>query len=342
MYSYGTTGTLNPHGHRVGMPRKKATKEDKKLCYFFASTIRVDNLEYPDHHDIKKLFLTGFKHYQVKNYVFQLENGDQEGNKHYQCYLHVGTRTRSQTLWRLYNSLTANDDRYLGGHFAPCSRAGINALKDYVMKEDTRIAGPWGLKQVYTGKDVAIVGSSPLPWQITLNKIMESEPDDRTITWITNSSGNVGKSSFVKYHCFKSSKSTRSLFCRVPFGTATQIKTFIYKFGASRTFFIDVPRTLGTKSEHFSDLMSALEDLKNGFISTPMYGKCQELYFDPPHVICFSNGPPPREMMSNDRWAVWHITSKTDTFCSKCNAGDCYNAGKPKTMLKKHYPRAFR
>lgn len=313
-------------------------KPKQRPCVFvLAITSRVHDSETPSGLDFKSLITRACSPYEVRDYVFQLEAGTKNGHKHFQGYIKLGKKTRASTVKNRFLSLTSKNDSYLGFHVAPASTAGKDALRSYCLKDDTRLAGPWGFRKIYTGTDVSCVSSSPFPWQRQLSALIASKPDSRTIMWITNSGGNVGKSAFTKHHAFSSPKTV----ALIPLGTAAQIKTACIAIGPRKTYFVDFPRSLGTGSERISEIFSAIESIKNGWVTSPMYGKYQSLFFDPPHVICFSNDDPPMELLSADRWHVAHLTSKTDTLCSKCQSGTCPHAGHPMRALRKRFPLAF-
>jgi hypothetical protein len=60
-----------------------------------------------------------------------------------------------------------------------------------------------------------------------------------------------------------------------------------------------------------NDLISTIEDTKNGHLTASMYGKNAQLFMNPPHIICFSNAQCPVELMSGDRWILYEIDSKS-------------------------------
>lgn len=229
-----------------------------------------------------------------KDWIFQLE--DTCGNLHYQGYISTKERIRSKQLGVELN------EKFRGIRFCECSCEGRAALKRYVMKDDSRVKGPWGKRPVYLGRDLECM-STPLPWQQEVLDIIEKPPDDRTIYWIVNFAGCAGKSKLCKYLRVKEKA------CRIPPGTATQIKTSVVQKGAHRCYFFDDPRVSGT-FEKDGDLFSAIEDVKNGYVESAMYGKNLELLMEPPHVICFSNKFPKMCHASRDRWKILKLESK--------------------------------
>ena len=69
---------------------------------------------------------------------------------------------------------------------------------------------------------------------------------------------------------------------------------------------VDLPRVRGS-DERQHELFSALEEIKNGWVESPMYGKAAELLMEPPHIWIFSNELPNISMCSLDRWHIWHL-----------------------------------
>ncbi len=169
---------------------------------------------------------------------------------------------------------------------------------DYCMKSDSRVAGPWSDVPIYMGSDLM---KQPRPWQQSILDSVKAEPDDRTINWVYEPRGNVGKSKLVKYMEYN------KLAEEIPQGTATQIKTYVIAVGPARCYLVDIPRSVG-KDEREVNLFSALESVKNGSVKSAMYGKVQRLFMNPPHVWCFANHKPSYELVSRDRWKVWTIT----------------------------------
>jgi hypothetical protein len=138
------------------------------------------------------------------------------------------------------------------------------------------------------------------PWQRQILSLVAKEPNDRQIYWIHNARGNVGKSKLMKYLCCK------GLAKRVPGGNSQQLRTVMVQKGASRCYVVDLPRARG-RDDRLSDLFSALEELKNGWVESSMYGKEATLFMEPPHVIVMSNDPPDLRLASADRWRVYHV-----------------------------------
>jgi hypothetical protein len=76
------------------------------------------------------------------------------------------------------------------------------------------------------------------------------------------------------------------------------------------SYFIDIPRTLGV-DDNMNNIITNLEDLKNGHMLSNMYGQHNQLYMDPPHIIILSNRKCPVKKMSNDPCKRYEINSTT-------------------------------
>ena len=85
--------------------------------------------------------------------------------------------------------------------------------------------------------------------------------------------------------------------------SAIQMKTSAINKGPHRIYMIDLPRVRGS-DERQQDMFSALEDLKNGWVESPMYGDGKDLIMKPPHLWVFSNEYPNLSFASHDRWRI--------------------------------------
>lgn len=243
-------------------------------------------------------------------YVFQEESGEETGREHYQCALRLKSRKRKSTLLKLVEksfpgmTYMFQFDRMYGT---------FNEAIEYCTKTETRTNAPISNLPIYQGMDVDILDDvyQRYPWQAALfeelfisGSLRFKTPDDRKIYWITDPIGNSGKSKFTKYVVIRSTASIK-----VPFGTATQMRSAIINEGPCNLYIIDIPRTLA-KDDDMHAVYSLIEDLKNGFVVSSMYGKNAKLIMNPPHVIVFSNMPCPRQALSADRWIEYKICDK--------------------------------
>lgn len=176
---------------------------------------------------------------------------------------------------------------------------------DYCTKLASRLEGPWmdceSKREEYKGEDLKCM-ETPLPWQQKVLDSVATEPDDRTINWIYNAEGNVGKSKLMKYMYWK------KLGLRIPMGTSNQLRSSTVEKGPHRCYLVDLPRSRGA-DDRLQDLFAALEEIKNGWVETAMYGKAKVLMMKPPHLWVMSNFPPVMDLASQDRWKIWTIDS---------------------------------
>lgn len=254
-------------------------------------------------------------------YVFQLEKGEQTGRNHYQCAIKLKLRRRKSTLINMVKSALFKDHQW---QFSPMYGTWEQAY-EYCIKSETALSQPVTNSVHYVGSDISFLedSSKRYLWQDYLfNELFESSvsvfktPDDRKIYWIYDPHGNSGKSKFTKFMVLRNTNC-----CKVPFGTSTQLRSAIIMAGLKRCYIVDIPRTLG-KDDDLNSIISVLEDLKNGFVVSSMYGKNAQILMDPPHVVVFSNIPCPIRKMSSDRWIEVHIDKdKKPTII-----GNSYNA----------------
>jgi len=249
-------------------------------------------------------------------YVYQLEkNPDTDIEKfHYQVYLKTQLRTRKTTLLNSLSSEMCFPKEYIRAEKMLGTRE--QAIL-YCSKKETACLMPTyspnirrERENLYEGKDLQNIKreESQYPWQREiLKKIFISspfsikDPDDREIMWVMDEKGNSGKSKLVKYLCVSNESCIK-----LPFGTASQLRSSIVNAGPRRVYILDIPRTLGV-DDNIDDLISVIEDVKNGFVVSSFYGNYGSLVIEPPHVIIFSNRQAPISKMSEDRWRVWGI-----------------------------------
>lgn len=114
---------------------------------------------------------------------------------------------------------------------APKSNNSIQqgGLSLYVMKDETKVEGPWGDPSyvpkenvVYNMRDLKCMDIA-LEWQQQVIKMLREYPDDRSINWVHQPEGNAGKSKLMKWVTCTSGLSM----ARIGLGSVTQIKTSV-------------------------------------------------------------------------------------------------------------------
>lgn len=225
----------------------------------------------------------------AKHWVYQHERVTRD---HWQMSVQLASKKRR--TWLLRNLAPGLEAKWV----TPSPSASTGAF-NYCMKADSRIAGPFSDKPIYQGRDLECM-KNPLPWQQEVIDMVNAPPDDRTIVWIYEPVGGVGKSKLLKY------LHVNGMACKVPVATAGQLRSAMIAKGAHRCYVVDLPRVLG-KDDAVADIFAALEELKNGWVETAFYGKPGELLMDPPHVIVMANVKPNLKLASKDRWKVFQL-----------------------------------
>jgi len=136
------------------------------------------------------------------------------------------------------------------------------------------------------------------PYQKHIEKIFLTEPDDRTVYWFWEDTGNVGKSAFCKYMYMKYGV----LFCNG--GKAGDLVNLVFNADMDNTKAViwDIPRASKAGISY-----AAVEQIKNGLICNTKYETGNKV-FNAPHIFIFANFPPQeRENLSADRWRVFKI-----------------------------------
>lgn len=131
------------------------------------------------------------------------------------------------------------------------------------------------------------------PWQKSLQDRLASTPDRRSIVWIYDQKGKMGKSHLVLYHV-----SRYEAVC-----LEGKLQDMAYTYNRERIAFFDIPRA---GSEHCDHLYRMGEQLKNGFLNSTKYTPCVKV-FSPPHVVYMSNSPPPTGAWSEDRLVLYTL-----------------------------------
>ncbi len=131
------------------------------------------------------------------------------------------------------------------------------------------------------------------PWQQSVMDIVNGEPDDRTIHWIWEPVGNVGKTTFIKW--------LMRFHEAVPLEGKKNDILHIAAENPSDLYVFDMERSL----ENFVSYAS-IEKVKNGcFMSGKYEGKI--VNGNCPHLIVFANFAPETEKLSLDRWKILQI-----------------------------------
>lgn len=231
----------------------------------------------------------------AKKWCFQKEQGD-TGYVHWQGRLSLIKKTRPDTF---YGKIKVNE---VLKHARFRQTTNENVKNNfYVLKEDTRIDGPWNEedKARYIPRQVRECPNLR-PFQQHIVDSVE-DWDTRTINVVYCQSGNNGKSilsSYLRAHnlarvlpMVNDYKDLLRIVCDLP---------------TSRCYVVDMPRAI--KKDKIYQLYAALETIKDGYAYDDRYN-FKEKVFDCPVIWVFTNAEPEYSLMSRDRWKVWQITA---------------------------------
>jgi len=216
-----------------------------------------------------------------KKFVYGFEIGKECGTPHLQGYINLWKKDR---MTGLYNSHSC---------FKRCTfREARNreALIKYCQKDGNVISKGFP-------KPVKII-QELYQWQKNIENIFLEEPDDRKIYWFWESTGNIGKSAFVKYMVVKHN----CLFCDGGKKADLINLAFNADMDECRAVIWDLPRTTKGKISY-----STIESFKNGLICNTKFETGVKA-FNSPHIFIFANFPPSEpEELSEDRWIITEL-----------------------------------
>jgi hypothetical protein len=256
-------------------------------------------------------------------FVFQKERCPESGRLHYQGAFVTKIRVRHSTLITRFSKYFPNFDIKLltiNKMLGTWEDNYIYCTKDESREVESQVQCSASLKK-YSGADLKMLEDrfNWFSWEKEVYNQIFNEysgdyeiPDDRKIYWITDTAGNCGKSKFIKYLCH-----THSDIIKVPFGTSIQIRNSLISIGPRKCYIIDIPRELGSE-DSLASTLSVIEDLKNGFVVSAMFGTFVQLMMNPPHVYVFSNMPMASgRAVSRNRWTKRWIDPSTYTLSSR-------------------------
>lgn len=223
-----------------------------------------------------------------KKFCFQKEKGEETGYLHFQGRVSLKVKTRK----------IISEHKF---HWSPTSTA--NKDNDfYVMKNDTRVEGPWKDtdKETYIPRQIREI-KFLWEWQ---QYIVDhcGDWDTRSINVIIDTKGNSGKSTIKGY--------MRAYGLGRPLPFANDYKDImrnVMDIPTSTCYLIDMPRAIA--KDRLFQFFAGIESVKDGYAFDDRY-KFEEKFFDCPNIWIFTNAVPERTLLSNDRWVFWNIIDK--------------------------------
>lgn len=225
-------------------------------------------------------------------FIYQLENTviDGRDNFHYQGYGHLIDKQRPKSFAISCNGITN------GIEVSAASNAGLDALKNYALKAETRVRGPWADGSRYLGEDII---TNLYPWQQEIKSRCDGRVDNREINVVIDTTGNIGKSAFCKYMAWH----FKAPVCG--WARTGDILNLVSKMPNRPVYFFDLSRS---KPQDWArdDIAAAMEGIKNGLFVNTKY-EVTQVVMKSPHLWMFCNTVPNISSMSRDRWSLWMV-----------------------------------
>lgn len=273
-------------------------------------TDKDDTIDLPVKEDVITIF-----NEEAEKWLFQEEEHEnsEKQKTHYQCCLITKIRKRKSTLLKTLSDALSHPIEYI--RVEKMAGTWEQAML-YCSKLDSRVGDTVksaSINVAYDFSDIKFLEDREkrYPWQNqVLDWLFEEIPytfkafSDRNIVWITDEEGCNGKSKLLKYMC-----SHNDLCIKLSFGTANQLRAAVVNAGPRKVYVLDVPRTLGV-DDSMNDILSTVEDIKNGYVVSSFYGNYQKLVMNPPAVLIMSNVRCPVNKLSADRWQCYIIKNR--------------------------------
>lgn len=265
-------------GNTDGSAGKRAKREMARgYTFTWYASEGVDTLDTVD------TVVSTLTSWGVKWYVFQEEVCKTTGRHHYQ----------GGVYWENARSHEQVRHMRLGMHVEVC-RNWHDTVR-YCKKSETAIGDVISNIPGVAKKRTLKLITELKPWQEEIEKLILTEPDDRTIHWFWEKDGNMGKTVFAKYLC----ANHNALFVC---GKASDVKYAITKMEPKPR--IVIFGFVRSQEDYIS--YQALEEVKDGIFFSPKF-ESGMVMFDSPHVLVFANFEPDKTKLSNDRWKIVEI-----------------------------------
>lgn len=263
----------------------------------------------------------------VKYMVFGMEEAPSTGTPHLQGYVVFPKKKEFNAVVKLlprchltvargnaqqnYDYCTKEEvPSYEKGERPTGSLGDINAkfvacVRDHLLPPDEKVVKHGGIYIRYK-KNIDAVGNEILaaqnkqklrdqfedailrPYQEKLFELLV--PDDRTILWVYDKAGNMGKTWMSKY--------IQAKLDGIRF-TNAKTADICYAYNGERYVVFDFSRSSSERINY-----DVIEQIKNRMLFSGKYESCSKLYPDTCCVVCFANDRPDKSKMSLDRWRI--------------------------------------
>jgi len=243
----------------------------------------------------------------AKKFVFQLEEGEETQFKHWQIRMSLFGKTR-------FGAFSRDIMPKIPGRWSVTSTPALEGNQfNYVMKDQTRLEGPWSDKDKVRDPPemtpqladfIKLANEDKLyPWQKKCIQFAKAR-DDRRIMFVYDPNYNSGKSILCEY----------MEYLRIgeeipPYPCFEDIIQFVMCQPKATCYMFDMPAA--QKKQNMSQMYTGLEMLKNGFCYDKRYnGKKQRIAR--PAIIVFTNTPPVMGLIAPDRIQTWLVGKNKD------------------------------
>lgn len=262
----GSSGVLGNTNSKTPTQKKQVSPSVK---WFFT----LNNWTEEEYSSIKSTFLNvGTK------FIIGKEIGEQ-GTPHLQGCIYLKVKNRGSAII---------DNKRI--HWEQCK--DWEASRTYCKKEGNYYEYPEPPRPVSIITDLK-------PFQLEIEALYNTEPDQRSIHWYVDYVGGLGKTAFTKYMYVK--------YGALPIkgGKIADISNIIFNFDMEKCKMVimDIPRS----SKNVS--YNAIESILDGMITNTKYETGIKV-FNAPHVVVFSNFYPDTSAMSQDRWHIVELNDK--------------------------------
>lgn len=247
-----------------------------------------------------------------EDYIYQLENTKELvihlHNLHFQGFMRLSEKKRPSQILKLF----LKEFKSHSVHVAPVSTQGKLALKNYCMKLETRVAGPWSHKRIYLGSDLITIETMS-PWQHDMHQMFLFAPiHSRRSYWFWDPLGMGGKSKLAKFLGWTYKEDVEVITHQKSWDILKQVfaqqNKLLYIFNLTKAGRQDVQK---------SDLSDAIESIKDG-----MFGQCKGTnvgmtFMNIPQIWVFANHLPCYDDMAQKRWFVKKVPPLPAHMCQE-------------------------
>lgn len=275
-------------GGNTKTPAEQKEKEVRSLFFTYNNPKKGEKGELLD-------WLNGRKN---MSYIFQEETGE-NGTPHLQGVFKSSSSIKFSTLKSKFPKIHWEKTKSWKDAIKYCSKEETRTGEIY-KSDDIKITIKKKVKDPLEGKDL-------YPYQEKILKLLESDPDERSVYWFWEEEGGVGKSALVKHIYLKY---TDRVVIATGKGNDVRNQVNLHVNGNVKNgiepreldiAILDISRTV-------EDYVSyeVIEQIKNGLLYSGKYegGAC---CFNSPHVLVFANFEPKYDALSSDRWKVYNI-----------------------------------